>query len=99
MIPVGDLPTCGPPTTDLATPAVAMAVAAHPDDIEFGCGATLAKWAKSGCRIHHLVLTDGSKGTWEADDDVAVLVSARKEEQRAAARALGGGDVVFLDWP
>jgi LmbE family N-acetylglucosaminyl deacetylase len=48
---------------DLAVPASALAIGAHPDDVEFGCGATLAKWAAQGCTVHHLVLTDGSKGT------------------------------------
>src|ERR1051326_7297903 len=45
-------------TTNLPTPARALAVAAHPDDVEFGCGATFAKWAASGCEIHHLICTD-----------------------------------------
>src|SRR4051812_22981583 len=44
---------------DLPTPASALAIAAHPDDVEFGCGGTLAKWASAGCIVHHLVLTDG----------------------------------------
>jgi len=94
-LPVGDLPCPGDTTTDLATPAVALAVGAHPDDVEFGCGATLAKWAARGCRVCHLVLTDGSKGTWEPDRDLAELVATREAEQRSAARALGGDDVVF----
>jgi LmbE family N-acetylglucosaminyl deacetylase len=81
------------------TPARALAIAAHPDDVEFGCGATLAKWAANGCEISHLVCTDGSKGSWDPDEDTALLVATRREEQRAASRALGGsGDVVFLDW-
>lgn len=84
-------------STDLAVPSVALAVAAHPDDVEFGCGATLAKWASKGCAIHHLVLTDGSKGTWDADENVDALVATRREEQRRAAQALGGGDVTFLN--
>lgn len=84
-------------TTELDVPARALAVGAHPDDVEFGCGATLAKWAAAGCEVHHLVCTDGSKGTWDPDEDVAALVAARQEEQRAASRALGGeGRVVFL---
>ena len=66
------------------------AIGAHPDDIEFGCGGTLAKWARRGCVIHHAVLTDGSKGTWDPDEDEKVLVRRREEEQRAAARVLGG---------
>jgi LmbE family N-acetylglucosaminyl deacetylase len=47
--------------------------------------------------VHHLVCTDGSKGTWNVDADLAALVAARQHEQRAAARALGArGEVVFL---
>ena len=85
---------------DLPTPARALAIAAHPDDVEFGCGATLARWAAAGCAIHHLVCTDGSKGTWDAEADIAALVATRQAEQRDASRALGGaGDVVFLGWP
>jgi LmbE family N-acetylglucosaminyl deacetylase len=47
--------------------------------------------------VHHLVCTDGSKGTWNVDADLVALVAARQHEQRAAARALGArGEVVFL---
>jgi LmbE family N-acetylglucosaminyl deacetylase len=87
-------------TTDLPTPSRALAIAAHPDDIEFGAGATLAKWAAAGCELVHLVCTDGSKGSWDPDEDQARLVALRQEEQRAASRALGGtGECVFLGWP
>lgn len=87
-------------SVDLPVPAVALAVGAHPDDIELGCGATLAKWSAAGCRIHHLVCTDGAKGSWDPGEDTAALVAARREEQRRASRALGGaGEVTFLDWP
>ncbi len=86
-------------THDLPTPARALAIAAHPDDVEFGCGGTLAKWAAAGCEISHLVCTDGSKGSWDPADDPAVLVASRQLEQRAASVALGGtGSVVFLGW-
>lgn len=84
-------------TIDLPTPSSALAIGAHPDDVEFGCGATLAKWAVAGCMIHHLVCTDGSKGTWDPDADLDALVQRREREQRAAARALGAtGEIVFL---
>ncbi|MGH9065957.1 MAG: PIG-L deacetylase family protein [Acidimicrobiales bacterium] len=90
----------GHTTTDIPVPARALAIGAHPDDIEFGCGATLAKWAAQGCAIHHLVCTDGSKGSWDPGRDTAELVATRQDEQRAASRALGGrGEVVFLGWP
>jgi LmbE family N-acetylglucosaminyl deacetylase len=98
-LPVNALPDSGPLSTDLSVPGRALAVGAHPDDIEFGCGATLAKWAAAGCEIHHLVLTDGSKGTWDPDSDRASLVATRQHEQREAARLLGGDDVQFSGWP
>ncbi len=96
---VNDLATAGPPSRDLPVPAVALAVGAHPDDVEFGCAATLARWAAAGCRVHHLVLTDGAKGTWDPEEDQATLVALRQEEQRRAAAILGGGDVGFCGWP
>ena len=74
-----------------------LAIGAHPDDIEFGCGATLTKWARTGSHVEMLVLTDGSKGSWEPDQDLAALVATRREEQREAARTLGALDVHFLD--
>ena len=92
-------PPAGAVSSELRVPARALAVGAHPDDVEFGCGATLAKWAAAGCEVHHLVCTDGSKGSWDPKEDVAALVARRQEEQRAASRALGGeGRVVFLGW-
>ena len=84
-------------TTNLAVPHRALAVGAHPDDIEFGCGATLAKWAAQGCEVHLLVLTDGAKGTWDTDADIAALIQRRQSEQRAAADILGATGVHLLD--
>ena len=101
-----ELPTPSPPgastgvSRDLPVPASALAIGAHPDDVEFGAGATLAKWAAAGCVVHHLICTDGSKGTWDPHQDPAELVTTRQVEQRAAAEALGGtGEVAFLGWP
>jgi LmbE family N-acetylglucosaminyl deacetylase len=87
-------------TTDVETPERALAICAHPDDVEFGAGATLAKWAAAGCVVNHLICTDGSKGTWDVDADTAALVVTRQHEQQAAAGELGAtGEVVFLGWP
>ena len=86
---------------NLPTPQVALAIGAHPDDIEFGCGATLAKWAADGCTVHHLVCTDGSKGTWDTGADKTALAAQRQVEQREAARRLAGdhaGECRFLEY-
>ncbi len=86
-------------TTNLAPPTSALAIGAHPDDVEFGCGGLVAKWAAAGCTIHHLVCTDGSKGTWDPEADTVALAARRQDEQREAARRLAGdqaGEVRFL---
>ena len=83
-------------TVGLPVPRRVLAVGAHADDIEFGCGATLAKWAAAGAHITMCVCTDGSKGTWDGDADLAALIAKREEEQRDAAIILGAVDVVFL---
>ena len=84
---------------NLPTPTSALSVSAHPDDTEFGCGATLARWAAEGCVVHLVVCTDGSKGSWDPNTDVAQLVVRRQAEQREAARRLGAtGEVVFLGY-
>lgn len=84
---------------DLDPPATALAIGAHPDDIEFGAGGTLAKWSDAGCVVHHLVCTDGSKGTWDPNADTVALVRRRQVEQRQAAHIVGGeraGETIFL---
>ena len=84
---------------ELEIPGSALAIGAHPDDVEFGAGGTLAKWAAAGCVVHHLVCTDGSKGTWDVNADLPALIARRQDEQRKAARRLAGpnaGQVRFL---
>jgi LmbE family N-acetylglucosaminyl deacetylase len=84
-------------STNLPVPQRALAIGAHPDDIEFGSGATLAKWAAAGCQVSLLVLTDGSKGSWDAAADPMGLIATRRLEQKNAAAALGAAGVHFLD--
>ena len=66
-----------------------LAIGAHPDDIELGCGGTLAKLAAAGRRIGLLHLTAGEAGTRGTPEE-------RKVEARAAAEALGATAVEFL---
>ena len=62
-----------------------LAIGAHADDIEFGCGATLAKWAAAGTHVTMCVCTDGSKGTWDGDADLAAL-DRRRARTNSATR-------------
>jgi LmbE family N-acetylglucosaminyl deacetylase len=93
------LPRHGPVDVDLPIPPRALAIGAHADDVELGCGATLAKWASEGCDVRIAVLTDGARGTWDPNADHVRLARQRKQEARRAARQLGAGDLVFFDAP
>ncbi len=82
----------------LRQPRRVLTIGAHHDDAEFGCGGTIAGWAREGAEVSMLVITDGSKGTWDESITAAELAAVRREEQRAAAAALGAtGELVFLD--
>jgi LmbE family N-acetylglucosaminyl deacetylase len=83
----------------LNTPRRALSIGAHPDDAEFGSGGTLAQWAREGCEVSMLVVTDGSKGSWDPDIAPDQLATARVEEQAKAAAALGAkGELVHLGY-
>jgi LmbE family N-acetylglucosaminyl deacetylase len=83
----------------LEVPGKALSIAAHPDDAEFGAGGTLAKWTAAGCEVTLLIATDGSKGSWDPDEDPARLAETRREEARQAAGVLGAStEVIFLDY-
>ena len=81
---------------NLETPRRALAIGAHPDDIEFGAGGTLARWATHGCEVTMVVVTDGSKGTWDRTLEPQQLAAIRLDEQSAAARRLGANPAVHL---
>jgi LmbE family N-acetylglucosaminyl deacetylase len=81
---------------DEPTFSSAVVLFAHPDDAEFMCGGTVARWARDGCEVHYVVCTDGSAGSNEPGarrEDVAPI---REREQRAAAEVLGVKSVTFL---
>ncbi|WP_454320851.1 PIG-L deacetylase family protein [Streptomyces phaeoluteigriseus] len=73
----------------------ALAVVAHPDDLEYGCSAAVASWAAEGRQITYVLATRG-----EAGIDTMTPAQARplrEAEQRAAAAAVGVRVVEFLD--
>jgi LmbE family N-acetylglucosaminyl deacetylase len=77
-------------------PRKVLVVCAHPDDPEFGAAGTIARWTAGGTEVVYVIVTDGSKGSADADMTRAELAALREKEQRAAAAELGVSQVVFL---
>lgn len=80
------------------TPASALVVAAHPDDIEFSCAGTVARWAQEGARVTYALLTNGAAGSTDPEMTRGRLASLREAEQRAAAKVVGVDQVEFLGY-
>ncbi len=74
-----------------------LVVAAHPDDTEFGCGATTAKFIKLGAKAYYVVCTDGNRGSRHNQLENKKLVEERLKEQRNAANVIGATDIFFLE--
>ena len=85
--------------TDSDTLRRAMVVVAHPDDAEFGCSGTVARWSSEGVEVVYVLCTDGSKGSSDPAMTSERLTAIRRREQENAARVLGVKHVVFLDYP
>jgi LmbE family N-acetylglucosaminyl deacetylase len=85
--------------SEFYVPESAMAIVAHPDDIEFSCSGTLARWAKAGARISYVLCTSGDVGIDEPGMTRARASEIREVEQKAAADVAGAAEVVFLREP
>ena len=81
------------------SPESAMAIVAHPDDIEFSCAGTLARWAKAGARISLVLCTSGDVGIDEPGMTRARATEIRQAEARAAAEIIGATEIIFLGEP
>jgi LmbE family N-acetylglucosaminyl deacetylase len=79
-------------------PQTILVILAHPDDPEFFCGATIARWTSLGHTVHYCLLTRGDKGVRDQTTDPMELALTREGEQRAAADVLGVKDLVFLHY-
>ncbi len=76
-----------------------MGIFAHPDDPEFFCGATFARWAAEGAHITFVLATSGDKGSADPEMTSERLAAIREVEERNAATVLGVKEVVFLRYP
>ena len=84
---------------EATTPERALAVFAHPDDPEVGCGGTLARWATLGSEVHLVIANRGDKGSFDPDTDPDALADHRAEEVTRAAAVLGLASVEHLGYP
>src|SRR3989442_10108462 len=67
-----------------------LALGAHPDDIEIGCGGTLLKYTKAGHGVYLMVLTEGAQGG---------SAKVRRDEQLASCRILGAQEGFLGGYP
>jgi LmbE family N-acetylglucosaminyl deacetylase len=81
------------------TPQHILVILAHPDDPEFFCGGTIARWTDAGHRVTYCLLTCGDKGTKDFTTTSESICRLRQAEQTAAASVLGVHQVRFLDYP
>ena len=80
------------------TPASALVVVAHPDDIEFGCAGTVARWVQEGARVTYALLTNGAAGSSDPEMTRERLAELREAEARASAKVVGVDQVEFLGY-
>jgi LmbE family N-acetylglucosaminyl deacetylase len=80
-------------------PESAMAIVAHPDDIDFSCVGTLARWAKAGTRVSYVLCTSGDVGIATPGMTRKKAMEIREAEQNEAARIAGATEVIYLREP
>ncbi|MEV0727902.1 PIG-L deacetylase family protein [Polymorphospora sp. NPDC050346] len=86
-------PASAPSLSDVSR---ALAVFAHPDDVDFGSAGTVASWIDQGIDVSYLLITRGDAGGYD-DTPRQRMREIREQEQRAAAAAVGVRQVDFLD--
>ncbi len=78
------------------TPQRVLVVVPHPNDSEFWCAGTIARWINEGAVVRYVVCTDGGKGTTDPAVSGSELASRREREQAEAAKELGVHELVSL---
>lgn len=75
-----------------------LVVVAHPDDCDFGCAGTVARWTAAGIEVSYVICTDGQAGGSDRSIDRAHVGPLRRREQTAAAAECGVTDLTFLGY-
>ncbi len=83
----------------MSEPKRALVIVAHPDDAEFLCAGTVARWVSEGWQVAYVLVTSGDKGSHDEGMTSERLAAVREKEQSAAAKALGFSECIFLGYP
>ena len=75
-----------------------LVILAHPDDPEYFCGATIAKWTQEGHNVDYYLFTKGEKGINDNYRITKNIISIREKEQKFAAEVLGVKSVQYLSY-
>jgi LmbE family N-acetylglucosaminyl deacetylase len=75
----------------------ALAVVAHPDDLEYGAASAIARWTGEGRTVAYVMVTDGEAGIDRLPSTEAAVL--RRQEQITSAAIVGVDDVTFLGTP
>ena len=76
-----------------------LVITAHPDDVDFGAGGTVATLVDGGATVTYCVITDGDAGGFDPAVPRTEIPGIRRAEQRAAGAVLGVHDIRFLGYP
>ena len=76
----------------------ALVITAHPDDVDFGAGGTIAALTDNGVEVRYCICTDGDAGGFDDATDRSEIPGIRRAEQVAAAAQCGVTDVTFLGY-
>ncbi len=75
-----------------------LVVVAHPDDCDFGCAGSTARWTSEGKQVTYCIVTDGDAGGSDRSVSRAEVAQLRRREQTAAAAVVGVTDIAFLGY-
>ena len=81
------------------SPKKVLVITPHPDDADFWCSGTIAKWLGDGATVRYVLCTDGGKGSTDPNISSADLSKLREQEQADAVEALGVQELVLLHHP
>jgi len=76
-----------------------LVVVAHPDDCDFGCAGTTARWTDAGVTVSYCLVTDGDAGGSDRTISRSQMAQIRRQEQTEAASEVGVTDLMFLGYP